>query len=126
VCVTATFISEEQKHWTKNLYLEAQHCLILKYDEYRYYESDDDFMSYIDSKIEKAKRYFPRCFEQFGATYDVAGSEITSVYTESYCCAFRRIFERIDETYSIRIGKYKCYEYSVDIDFTRFIREFRW
>jgi len=61
----------------------------------------------------------------FGATYEVAGSEITSVYTESYCCVFRRIFEKVDETYSIKIGKYKCYEYTTDIDFTRFTKEFR-
>jgi len=125
VCVTATYISEKYKDWTKNLYLESQHCLILKYDEYKFYESDDDFMNYINSKIEKAERYFPRCFSMFGATYEVAGSEITSIYTESYCCVFRRIFKRVDEIYSVEIGKYKCYEYSTDIDFTRFTKEFR-
>jgi len=57
-------------------------------------------------------------------SYEVAGSEITSVYTESYCCVFRRIFKRVNETYSVEIGKYRCYEYITDIDFTRFVKEF--
>jgi len=124
VCVTATFISETFRHWSKNLYIESQHCLKLLYDEYRFYESDDDFMNYVNSKIEKAEKYFPRCFELFGVNYEVSGSEITSVYTESYCCAFRREIRETEKIYEIETRKYRCYEYITDIDFTRFIKEF--
>lgn len=95
IAVTCTFESESaERHWTKNIYLEAQVVGVLRWDEYFFHaKSFAEFLDMLWRRADEVSRRCNCCFDEFGLDYEVAGAEYYSEEVEEYCKLERRKVE---------------------------------